>query len=53
MLSLFRLLARDQKGATAIDYSLIVAIVAVAGISAMRVMGDKFAGVMNAIANTL
>ena len=49
--SLFRLVARSDRGASAIDYSLIAAIVAVAGISALRASG-KGSSVLNAIANT-
>ena len=53
MLQTLRSLVSDARGAAAIDYSLIVAIVAVAGISAMRAIGVKSADVMNAIATTL
>lgn len=53
MLHLFRSLVGDARGAAAIDYSLIAAIVAVAGISAMRAIGAKSAGTMNAVATAL
>jgi Flp pilus assembly pilin Flp len=41
------------RGAAMIDYSLIAAIVAVAGISALRAIGVKAASVMNTVAVTL
>ena len=53
MLPVFRSLTRDTRGAAMIDYSLIAAIVAVAGISAMRAIGVKSANVMNTVAVTL
>ena len=53
MLSLFRSLARHDRGATTIDYSLISAIIAVAGISAMRAVGSKMTNAMSAIASTI
>ena len=53
MLAFFSSFMRDTRGATAIDYSLIIAIVSIAGIAAMRAMGVKAATVMNTVANTL
>lgn len=53
MLSLFRCMARNNTGATAIDYSLIAAIVAVAGVSALHAIGSKTTTVMNTIGNAL
>jgi Flp pilus assembly pilin Flp len=53
MLAHIRSLARATHGASMVDYSLIAAIIAVAGISAMRAIGVKASGVMNTIAVTL
>ena len=53
MLQQFRLLSRSDRGVAAVDYSLIVAIIAIAGISAMRAIGAKAGGVLNIIATTL
>jgi pilus assembly protein Flp/PilA len=38
---LFRKLNRDEKGATAIEYGLIAALVAVAAIAAMTSLGTQ------------
>ncbi len=53
MLRQFRLLFDSDRGVAAVDYSLIVAIIAIAGISALRAMGTKAGGVLNIIATTL
>lgn len=37
----FRKLRRDEAGATAIEYGLIAALIAVAAITAMRGMGNQ------------
>ena len=46
---------KDTKGATAIEYGLIAALIAVAAISAMQGLGSQlnttFTGVSNAMAN--
>ena len=39
---------RDEEGATAIEYGLIAALIAVAAISAMSSLGDSIEGTMNA-----
>ncbi len=48
MLSIFRRLARDVSGASAIEYTLIVSLIAVAAIASMRSVGSK---VNNVLAN--
>lgn len=42
----FRHLLRNTKGATAIEYGLIAALIAVAAVSAMSTLGNKIALVM-------
>lgn len=42
----FRHLLRNNKGATAIEYGLIAALIAVAAVSAMSTLGNKIALVM-------
>ena len=37
----FKALRRNQKGATAIEYGLIAALVAIAGVSTMGPLGTK------------
>ncbi|WP_067490607.1 Flp family type IVb pilin, partial [Erythrobacter sp. CCH5-A1] len=39
-MSFFRYLARDEQGATAIEYGLIAALIAVAAITAMTNLGS-------------
>ena len=46
MKRLFKLL-RDESGATAIEYGLIAALIAVAAISAMQGMGDQLQTTFN------
>jgi pilus assembly protein Flp/PilA len=48
MLSLFRQLMKSAEGATAIEYTLIASLIAVAAIASMRTVGGK---VSNALAN--
>ena len=38
---IIRLLARDEQGATAIEYGLIAALIAVAAITAMQGLGSS------------
>jgi pilus assembly protein Flp/PilA len=51
MFKLLRKFRRNQSGATAIEYGLIVALIAVASIAALTTGGTRFQGVINA-ANT-
>ena len=53
MLSLFKNLARDESGATAIEYGLIAALVSVAGIAALTAMGSSLETMFNRVANEL
>ncbi len=41
MLSIFRRLLQNDKGATAIEYTLIASLIAVAAIAAMQAAGNK------------
>jgi pilus assembly protein Flp/PilA len=40
-MKIFRQLRRDEKGATAIEYGLIAALIAVAAIAAMQGLGTQ------------
>jgi pilus assembly protein Flp/PilA len=40
-MNFFNKLARDEQGATAIEYGLIAALIAVAAIAAMTTLGDN------------
>ncbi len=53
MLSIFRQLARDDRGATAVEYTLIASLIAVAAIASMRSVGDKVNNVLNNAAGSL
>ena len=45
--------ARDTKAATAIEYGLIAALIAVAAIGAMTSLGNKLNTTFNRVANNL
>ena len=51
----FNKLLRDEQGATAIEYGLIAALIAVAAIAAMQGLGDQlestFSGVSDCLEN--
>lgn len=53
MLTLFRTLMKSDRGATAIEYTLIASLVAVASIAAYRSVGNKISGVMSNLAGNL
>lgn len=44
---------RDTKAATAIEYGLIAALIAVAGIAAMGAVGNGVKGTFNTVASNL
>jgi pilus assembly protein Flp/PilA len=48
-----RKLIRNNKAATAIEYGLIAALIAVAAITAMRGLGTKLNTTFNRVANNL
>jgi pilus assembly protein Flp/PilA len=53
MLSLFRRLARDVNGASAVEYTLIVSLIAVAAIASMRSVGSKVSNVLGNLGTSL
>jgi pilus assembly protein Flp/PilA len=53
MLSIFRRLMKNEKGATAIEYTLIASLIAVAAITAMGTVGGKITNVLNTVGNSL
>jgi pilus assembly protein Flp/PilA len=53
MLSIFRKLMKNDRGATAIEYTLIASLVAVAGIVAMNKVGGKITGVLTNVASKM
>ncbi len=44
---------RDSRGATAIEYGLIAALIAVAAIAAMESVGTKLSSTFNNVSNEL
>lgn len=53
MTKTIRKLYRDESGATAIEYGLIAALIAVAAVTAMGSVGNKLINVFNSVANNL
>ena len=53
MLTLFRRLTKNESGATAIEYGLIAALIAVAAITAMSSLGDNLSNTFNDVNNEL
>lgn len=47
MTTIFRKFATDTKGATAIEYGLIAALIAVAAVTAMGSLGNTIGNTMN------
>jgi pilus assembly protein Flp/PilA len=52
-MSTFRKLIKNIKGATAIEYGLIAALIAVAAIGAMQGIGNKLNSTFNNVSNHL
>jgi pilus assembly protein Flp/PilA len=50
MLSMFRHLMTNEQGATAIEYTLIASLIAVAAITAMTTVGHKISNVLSNVA---
>jgi pilus assembly protein Flp/PilA len=53
MNTLFNRFVKDQSGATAIEYGLIAALIAVACISAMQLLGTNLNAKFSQVATTL
>lgn len=53
MQAFFVRLLKDQQGATAIEYGLIAALIAVAAVTAMTAVGTSLSSTFNSIATTL
>jgi pilus assembly protein Flp/PilA len=49
----FNKLIRDEQGATAIEYGLIAALIAVAAITAMQSLGNELSGTFNDVSTCL
>ena len=53
MLKIIRNLSKSKKGATAIEYGLIAALIAVAAIAAMTALGESLTTIFQSISSTL
>ena len=51
--SVLQRLLRDENGATAIEYGLIAALIAVAAIAAFQLVGTNLSGIFNSVATKL
>jgi pilus assembly protein Flp/PilA len=49
----FNKLLRDEQGATAIEYGLIAALIAVAAITAMQSLGNELNSTFSTVSTTL
>ena len=49
----FRKLRRNEEGATAIEYGLIAALIAVAAITAMQSLGNELSTTFNKVGTTM
>lgn len=49
----FNKLLRDEQGATAIEYGLIAALIAVAAITAMQSLGNELNDTFSTVSTTL
>ena len=52
-MNLFRLILTDETGATAIEYGLIAALIAVAAITAMGALGNSLSNTFNLVATNM
>jgi len=53
MSNMFNRFVRDESGATAIEYGLIAALIAVVIITAVTTVGTNLSGTFNTVANSL
>lgn len=49
----FRKMIKDNKGATAIEYGLIAALIAVAAVTAMGNLGNQLGNTFNGVKNNM
>ena len=53
MMLMFRRLMKNAEGATAIEYTLIASLIAVAAIASMRTVGGKISNVLSNVSNAM
>ena len=52
-MNIFKKLRTNQDGATAIEYGLIAALIAVAAITALTSLGTNLSGTFNKVSNSV
>ncbi|WP_333840598.1 Flp family type IVb pilin [Novosphingobium sp.] len=52
-MTFFKKLIKDNEGATAIEYGLIAALIAVAAITAMGALGNSLSNTFNYVSNDM
>ena len=52
-MTFFKKLLRDEQGATAIEYGLIAALIAVAAITAMGALGNQLGNTFNKVSDEM
>ncbi|HEY1146745.1 MAG TPA: Flp family type IVb pilin [Allosphingosinicella sp.] len=52
-MKIFRKFLKNEKGATAIEYGLIAALIAVAAITAMGSLGNQLGNTFNTVTNKM
>lgn len=52
-MTIFKNMLRDEEGATAIEYGLIAALIAVAAITAMQALGNELSTTFNKVSTEL
>ena len=52
-MTMFKNLLRNESGATAIEYGLIAALIAVAAIAAFQLVGTNLSSIFNTVATDL
>jgi pilus assembly protein Flp/PilA len=53
MITTITKLVKDESGATAIEYGLIAALIAVAAIAAFKLVGTNLSSIFNTVASDL
>lgn len=53
MLSIFRRLMKSERGATAIEYALIAALISVAAITSLKLVGGAVTNMMSNVADAM
>ena len=53
MLNFFRTIVRDRRGATAVEYGLIISLVVIAALAALTMTGSRTGQMWNMIANRI